>query len=142
MRANGSPNRARTCDNSINSRVLYQLSYQGIICICRANAIHHTTLTCRACFLCRMKEFAWRRPTLPGPCGPSTIGARGLNGRVRDGYVWNPSAIATKRAFVQQMRSRSIRSDTAVWMNGSAVVELKIIHTFRDVPIFISEFIL
>ena len=28
---------------------------------------------------------AWRRPTLPGPCGPSTIGAGGLNGRVR---VW------------------------------------------------------
>jgi hypothetical protein len=27
----GSPNRARTCDNSINSRVLYQLSYQGIM---------------------------------------------------------------------------------------------------------------
>jgi hypothetical protein len=25
----GSPNRTRTCDNSINSRVLYQLSYQG-----------------------------------------------------------------------------------------------------------------
>ena len=25
-----SPNRTRTCDNSINSRVLYQLSYQGI----------------------------------------------------------------------------------------------------------------
>ncbi len=44
-------------------------------------------------------SFAWRRPTLPGPCGPSTIGAGGLNGRVRDGYVWNPSAIATKRDF-------------------------------------------
>jgi len=27
--SNGSPNRTRTCDNSINSRVLYQLSYQG-----------------------------------------------------------------------------------------------------------------
>ncbi len=40
---------------------------------------------------------AWHRPTLPGPCGPSTIGARGLNGRVRDGYAWNPSAIDTKR---------------------------------------------
>ena len=103
----GSPNRTRTCDNSINSRVLYQLSYQGIICICKANAIHLTTSTCRACFLCMMKEFAWRLPTLPGPCGPSTIGARGLNGRVRDGYVWNPSAIATKRAFVVQMHSPS-----------------------------------
>src|ERR1700704_6311616 len=38
-----------------------------------------------------------RRPTLPGPCGPSTIGAEGLNGRVRDGYAWFPFAIATKR---------------------------------------------
>ncbi len=40
---------------------------------------------------------AWRRPTLPGPCGPSTIGAEGLNGRVRDGNAWVPFAIATKR---------------------------------------------
>ena len=39
---------------------------------------------------------AWRRPTLPGPCGPSTIGAGGLNGRVRDGYAWNPSAVITR----------------------------------------------
>ena len=60
--------------------------------------------------------FAWRRPTLPGPCGPSTIGARGLNGRVRDGYVWNPSAIATKRGL-----DRSIAS--------SIPFELKTIHT-------------
>ena len=44
--------------------------------------------------------FAWQRPTLPGPFGPSTIGAGGLNGRVRDGYAWNPSAIATKRSSV------------------------------------------
>ena len=50
--------------------------------------------------------FAWQRPTLPGPFGPSTIGARGLNGRVRDGYVWNPppsppndAAIYTQRLF-------------------------------------------
>ena len=42
---------------------------------------------------------AWQRPTLPGPCGPSTIGAGGLNGRVRDGYAWNPSAIATKQIY-------------------------------------------
>lgn len=46
---------------------------------------------------------AWQRPTLPGPCGPSTIGAGGLNGRVRDGYVWNPSAIATKHEFAPQI---------------------------------------
>ena len=41
----------------------------------------------------------------PGPFGPSTIGAGGLNGRVRDGYAWNPSAIATKHAFVEQTLS-------------------------------------
>ena len=93
--SNGSPNRARTCDNSINSRVLYQLSYQGIVTI---SSKHIPQLP-------EVRMFAWRRPTLPGPCGPSTIGAGGLNGRVRDGYVWNPSAIATKRAFVKQMRS-------------------------------------
>jgi hypothetical protein len=29
LQDNGSPSRTRTCDNSINSRVLYQLSYQG-----------------------------------------------------------------------------------------------------------------
>ena len=45
---------------------------------------------------------ARRRPALPGPCGPSTIGAEGLNGRVRDGYAWNPFAITTGRAFPQK----------------------------------------
>src|SRR5690606_36049397 len=44
---------------------------------------------------------AWQRPTLPGPCGPSTIGAGRLNVRVRDGYAWFPSAIITKPVFVQ-----------------------------------------
>ena len=43
------------------------------------------------------KGTAWQRPTLPGPCGPSTIGAGGLNGRVRDGNAWFPSAVVTKR---------------------------------------------
>ena len=57
--------------------------------------------------------FAWQRPTLPGPFGPSTIGARGLNGRVRDGYVWNPSAIATKRvAYISECCSLKTRFET------------------------------
>ena len=37
-----------------------------------------------------------RRPTLPGPFGPSTIGAGGLNFRVRNGNGWNPAAMATE----------------------------------------------
>ena len=36
-----------------------------------------------------------RRPTLPGPCGPSTIGAVGLNCSVRNGKRCFPRAIAT-----------------------------------------------
>ncbi len=57
---------------------------------------------------------AWQRPTLPGPCGPSTIGAGGLNGRVRDGYVWNPSAIATKHEFASQILIQVSASPNAV----------------------------
>ena len=37
-----------------------------------------------------------RRPTLPGPCGPSTIGAEGLNCSVRNGKRCFPLAIATE----------------------------------------------
>src|SRR4029078_7469083 len=36
-----------------------------------------------------------RRPTLPGPCEPSTIGAVGLNFSVRNGKRCFPHAIAT-----------------------------------------------
>ena len=36
-----------------------------------------------------------RRPTLPGPCGPSTIGAVGLNCSVRNGKRCFPHAKAT-----------------------------------------------
>src|SRR3954465_11827702 len=36
-----------------------------------------------------------RRPTLPRPLGRSTIGAAGLNGRVRDGNGCGPCALVT-----------------------------------------------
>ena len=36
-----------------------------------------------------------RRPTLPGPCEPSTIGAEGLNCSVRNGKRCFPLAVAT-----------------------------------------------
>ena len=54
---------------------------------------------------------AWQRPTLPGPCGPSTIGAGGLNGRVRDGNAWFPSAIVTKRDLAMR-KNRLFRAYT------------------------------
>ena len=47
---------------------------------------------------------ARRRPTLPGPLDPSTIGAGGLNFRVRNGNGCDPSAMATE--ICCQERSR------------------------------------
>ncbi len=45
-----------------------------------------------------------RRPTLPGTLVPSTIGAGGLNFRVRDGNGCDPSAMATERSVVTTQR--------------------------------------
>src|SRR5579862_8865701 len=40
-----------------------------------------------------------RRPTLPHTCACSTIGAEGLNFRVRDGNGWDPFARITQNLF-------------------------------------------
>jgi hypothetical protein len=53
-----------------------------------------TTTTSRPSWTARESKDR-RRPTLPGPCGPSTIGAVGLNGSVRNGKRCFPHAIAT-----------------------------------------------
>src|ERR1700684_4577538 len=55
-------------------------------------------------------SFAWQRPTLPEPCGSSTLGAGGLNGRVRDGNAWFPSAIITKRCAHGTFRVYSLKT--------------------------------
>jgi hypothetical protein len=48
-----------------------------------------------------------QRPTLPHTRACSTIGAEGLNFRVRDGNGWNPLATVTqKRAANQRVHSR------------------------------------
>ena len=44
----------------------------------------------------RPNKKAWQRPTLP-PSSGSTIGAAGLNFRVRDGNGWYPCAIVTRQ---------------------------------------------
>ena len=56
-----------------------------------------------------------RRPTLPGTLVPSTIGAGGLNFRVRNGNGCDPSAMATERSIVttQQPRRRAAAAHTA-----------------------------
>ncbi len=41
----------------------------------------------------------WQRPTLPGTCVPSTIGAGELNFCVRNGYRWGLSAIITRKMY-------------------------------------------
>jgi hypothetical protein len=51
----------------------------------------------------------WRRPTLEGPCGPTTIGAGGLNCRVRYGNGWNPAAMTAKNLDPVATSSRSSR---------------------------------
>ena len=49
----------------------------------------------------RVVSVARRCPTLPGALAPSTIGAGGLNFRVRDGNGWVPSAIITRPYIIQ-----------------------------------------
>ena len=43
-----------------------------------------------------LEELIGRRPTLPRTCARSTIGAEGLNYRVRDGNGWDPLARITQ----------------------------------------------
>jgi hypothetical protein len=42
-----------------------------------------------------MKSEGWHRPSLPGGYPPSTIGAGGLNDRVREGTGCTPTAVDT-----------------------------------------------
>ena len=46
---------------------------------------------------------SWRRPTLPAGYPTSTIGAEGLNCRVRDGNGWFPLALATRKELRSEM---------------------------------------
>ena len=48
-----------------------------------------------------------RRPTLPGSLPPSTIGAGGLNFRVRNGNGCDPTAMATETCCQRRARSRA-----------------------------------
>jgi hypothetical protein len=52
----------------------------------------------------------WRRPTLPGSYPPSTIGADGLNFRVRDETGCSPAASDTKRRPTCTIARRSKRA--------------------------------
>ena len=47
----------------------------------------------------------WRRPTFEGPCGPTIIGAGGLNCRVRDGNGWDPAAMSARNLIPPSRRA-------------------------------------
>ena len=55
-----------------------------------------TSMNCGAQLLSR------RRPTLPPSCPGSTMGAGGLNDRVRNGNGCSPTAIATGKTFLDR----------------------------------------
>src|SRR6185295_14685353 len=78
---------------------------------------------------------AWRLPTLPGPCGPSTIGAGGLNGRVRDGYAWDPSAIDTKRII--STNDREVSQEAYSTSNLESALEVRCSCRFAYTPLLL-----
>ena len=88
----GAPNRTRTCDTAVNSRVLYRLSYGGI-------------------FQASKKKPVLALPIFPGRLQPSIVGRSELNYRVRNGNGWTLTLINTNfssgiipkaRAFVKK----------------------------------------
>jgi hypothetical protein len=58
-------------------------------------------------------EKSRRRPTLPGPCEPSTIGAEGLNCSVRNGKRCFPLAVATGKRRETEASSPVLQNCTA-----------------------------
>src|SRR6202042_37439 len=63
----------------------------------------------------------WHRPTFEGPCGPTIIGAGGLNCRVRDGNGWCPAAMGARNLFPAAMASRSSKPIAGEAFNQSCI---------------------
>ena len=76
----GSPSWTRTNDTAVNSRVLYRLSYGGILKPTKQSLIG---------YLCR------HRPIFPGRFQPSIFGTNELNYRVQNGNGWTLIVINT-----------------------------------------------
>ena len=69
-----SPSRTRTYDSAVNSRVLYRLSYGGVLAL----------------------------PIFPGRRQPSIVGRNELNYRVRNGNGWTLVLINTNYAIIKE----------------------------------------
>ena len=65
-----------------------------------------------------------RRPTLPGPCGPSTIGAVGLNCSVRNGKRCFPHAKATGNLSRPAASARTFK--TAQIANATGITKISV----------------
>src|SRR5262249_47759875 len=59
-----------------------------------------------------------RRPTLPGGLPPSTIGAGGLNCRVRDGNGGDTAAMATGNPLSSGLPHENSRASTSLYFQA------------------------
>jgi hypothetical protein len=59
----------------------------------------------------------WHRPTFEGPCGPTIIGAGGLNCRVRDGNGWDPTAMGARNFIGIPHRDGEPELEPIAWGN-------------------------
>ena len=89
----GSPSWTRTNDTAVNSRVLYRLSYGGILKPTKQSLIG---------YLCR------HRPIFPGRFQPSIFGTNELNYRVRNGNGWTLILISTNYMSSSAARKQTI----------------------------------
>jgi hypothetical protein len=62
----------------------------------------------------KQKNGGWQRPTLPRSHPRSTIGARALNCRVRDGAGWTRTALATNTPSCRSLRSEGVMSTSVM----------------------------
>ena len=89
----GSPSWTRTNDTAVNSRVLYRLSYGGILKPTKQSLIG---------YLCR------HRPIFPGRFQPSIFGTNELNYRVRNG---NGCTLITINTYYFGLHSCTLKTE-------------------------------
>ena len=102
---------------------------------------------------CGLRRKGWRRPTLPPPLSGSTIGAAGLNCRVRNGNGCGPCALvvsrmccglrarpepADKRRMDDVMRGIDRRDQTSRAISSARLKRLPSVH-LRPINLVVSQ---